>query len=250
MKKAKTQTAPIDIRLTKGCYGNQTDSKLTPFGFLNEQMRINGILNNAGWFNGAGEKLGLGDLAMSDFDTIAKNIDPADMFLVLSEFDVSWGFPTTLDNQAPGIDYVMKNCIWAVFNGSIIKVRNTISQAIEDEINGIKFTHTPRTEFHKMVGYGVKKVDAPTTTTTSTTKKKLTQDDLNAIIKQAQTLINTGAAQGKQHPQGAMPAVAKTITGTGPSAGTSFGSVGSVGGLPSNPFAGLPLPKPKKVATP
>jgi hypothetical protein len=226
MKKKIVKTEILNVRLTKGCYGNQTDAKATPFGFLNEQMRTNGILNNAGWFNGAGEKLGFGDLSISDFDTIAKNHHADDIFLVCSEFDTSWNMPNHLDSQAPGLDYIMKNCIWAVYNNRIIKVRNTISKSIDDDMDGIPYSHVPRTDFHKLVGYGVKNIAAPTTTVAPTTPKKtISQADLNAIIKQAQVLMGINAPQ----------AVAATNTR---------------GGLPSNRFGGLPgaipaITKPK-----
>jgi hypothetical protein len=117
---AKTITTPI--KLTKGIYGYETDRTKTPFGLLNGQVLADGIIDNAGWFNSNGEKLGYGDLSLESLRDIQKTIPKDEAFFVLSEYNTMWAIPKELDQTAPGKNYVVENCSWVVCADIVIRV--------------------------------------------------------------------------------------------------------------------------------
>lgn len=101
--------------LTKFIYGYETDPKKTPFGLLSNQIRPDALVFNAGWFNQNGERLGRGDISLSDLKQIFKHINYENTcFFVLSETDTIWNMPENIDKTAPGLDYVLKNTIYCV----------------------------------------------------------------------------------------------------------------------------------------
>jgi len=149
------------MKLTKSMFG---DIKCKSFGLSNNQMRHNSIINNAGWYNLQGEKLGAGDLSLPDMVNIAKTISPTEAFVVLSEMDSMWDMPSTFDHTAPGKDYVLHKAIWIIgqdVNGgnAIVRIRENISKLENAEQDGIKYYRIPREEFFKTVGYTPKKLD-------------------------------------------------------------------------------------------
>lgn len=121
MKKSDTnKSAPEKtLLLTKGVYGLETDSNKTPFRFLNGQIRTDSVINNAGWFNLAGEKIGYGDLSMQDLQTISASIPKDECFFALSEFATSWSMPPEMNASEPGKNFVLDHCIWAVSSNAI-----------------------------------------------------------------------------------------------------------------------------------
>lgn len=70
-------------QLTKQMYQSVNVPGL--FGLSNDQL-VGGI-QNAGWYNGRGEFIGYGDLERSNVECIAAEIDPREVFVVLSEED-------------------------------------------------------------------------------------------------------------------------------------------------------------------
>lgn len=179
--KAKKETR-TEISLSKGIFGIETDPTKTPFGFISGQIRINGLLNNAGWFNSRGEKLGYGDLSLDDLKTVSKQIPSKELFFVLSEFDTAWDIPKELDKQAPGIDYVMKHCLWVVYSGEIFKVRDAIKASKTADYEAIS-----RKDFYIKVGYNTKQVLAPEPPQDAA---KMKEDDVAALLAKAQKIIN------------------------------------------------------------
>lgn len=112
-------------RLTKTMYGMETDSKKTLFGLVNGQFRTDSVLNNAGWFNEKGEKLGYGDINHNDLARIVSDMRKDEKFIVLPEFDTSWGLPKGADGNNPGYDYVIQHAAWVVLpNGVVLRARN------------------------------------------------------------------------------------------------------------------------------
>ena len=118
--------------LTKSVYGTETDSKKTPFGLLNAQIRLNSVLNNAGWFNLAGEKVGYGDLSMADLAVISSKISSKECFFALSEFDTVWNIPKDLKANEPGKDFVLKHCVWACAKQAIFRMKDPITVGFEN----------------------------------------------------------------------------------------------------------------------
>lgn len=99
------------VNLTKGMYADYTCNR---FGITYNQMRANPVLANAGWFNLQGQKLGFGDLTMKDLENIANDLDFNELFFVLSEGDSTWNMPSDLNQNEPGINYVMEHAQWVV----------------------------------------------------------------------------------------------------------------------------------------
>lgn len=238
MKKVlKTEQKP-GIQLSKGIYSGEIDPAKTPFGFLNDQRRNDSVLNNAGWFNGAGDKLGTGDLSIDDLILAGKQLTTGEMFLVLSEFDTSWDMPSHLDKQAPGIDYVMKNIVWAVYSGSVYRVKNSISRSVE---NAAGFTEIPRSEFHKAVGYGVKNMEATKEEAKPSPLKD--DDDLNALIQQAKAVLQ------KQGKITSAPQAITSISGNVPTHPAPVNTQGQ-GAMPPIPTLGTKKKVVKKKTAP
>jgi hypothetical protein len=84
------------MRLTKGMYGHEFHGTSNLFGIHCGQMRSmrlnpmtpersGKVFHNASWFNGQGQKLGWGDLSWADIDRIVAELEPDEVFLVLSE---------------------------------------------------------------------------------------------------------------------------------------------------------------------
>lgn len=141
--------------LTKGVYGFETNSKKTPFGLLNEQRRANGIINAAGWFNAAGERLGSGDLSLKDMDNISKHISVNDLFFVLTEADSDWNIPSGVDRTEPWLEYIVKNAAWIIGRTNaagplIIRSRADISTPITKiKKDGVSYLRASRQDVKK-----------------------------------------------------------------------------------------------------
>lgn len=154
-------------KLTKCIYGFETNPKKTPFGLMNNQIRGNGIIQSAGWFNINGERLGGGDLTLQDMQNISQNISLSESFFVLTEVDAGWDLPSDLDRTAPGFPYILQKAVWVMAKGPtsrsalIIRVRDDISKPEETEKDGVKFIRIPRNEFYAAFGYDKSGVKIP-----------------------------------------------------------------------------------------
>lgn len=122
--------------LTKGIYGSEFSGKTGPLGMRCGQMRPNkGLRGNAGWYNHKGEKLGFGDISLSDLERIRKEIPAGEMFVIMGESDSYWNFYYSvgshgtegLDEHNPGIDYVADKAVYAVTNEDLFLVTNSES---------------------------------------------------------------------------------------------------------------------------
>ena len=118
------------MRLTKGLYGHEFEHKDGLFSLFCGQMRGTSVSHNGGWYNQLGEKLGWGDLSQKDLEKISKGLKPGEAFIVLGEHESFWNFVTrfgpigamcekTLEESAPGIDYVADHARFAIFPGEI-----------------------------------------------------------------------------------------------------------------------------------
>src|ERR1700686_2213735 len=100
-------------QLTKGMYGDQFKRESRLFGIACGQMRAAELVHNGGWYNKDGEKLGWGDLSLSDMDRIASELEEGELFVILGEQDSFWSFVYArglpnigLEETAPGKAYV------------------------------------------------------------------------------------------------------------------------------------------------
>ena len=157
-------------KLTKSIYGYETDPKKTPFGLLNNQVKLDSVINNAGWFNAKGERLGSGDLSLKDMNKIAGAISSLEGFFVLSEADSSWNLPSYLDASSPGFDYVINNASWIVAKradgkGIVIRARDDIEKPENTKQDGIDIVRIPRAHLIKVLANHKKVDDAVVTKT-------------------------------------------------------------------------------------
>lgn len=120
--------------LTKGMFGRQFSPVDARFDIYCGQLRGHELSHNGGWYNRQGEKLGYGDLDANDFRRIARDLDPGEVFIVLSESDSFWNFVTGYvavgalcttkpDVEAPGIDYVIEHARFVITRGRVMIVR-------------------------------------------------------------------------------------------------------------------------------
>lgn len=98
-------------KLVKGMYA---DYVCHEFDIRYNQIRTDALVQNAGWFNSKGEKLGFGDLNFNDLDNISMDIENNEVFIVLSEADSTWDMPDGLDRNEPGAPYVMQHAKWVI----------------------------------------------------------------------------------------------------------------------------------------
>jgi hypothetical protein len=183
--------------LTKYVYGLQTDPKKTPFGLLNNQVRIENTIQSAGWFNKNGFRLGCGDLDMKDMANIAKHIAADEVFIALNEANSEWDLPSHLDRAAPGFDYVMSKALWVMarsnIGGVILRMRDDIEEKEEAEKDGVKYIRIPRQELIKLM------TTPPPLPKKSVEKKRadlLSDDDaLKAAIVKARKILGTQTGQ-------------------------------------------------------
>lgn len=151
------------MKLTKSIYGSEFSAKKTPFGFLNNQMRTDSLINNAGWFNIKGERLGSGDLSINDMQKISNEIDLDEAFVILTEANSGWNMPSFLNESSAGFDYVIQNCSWMIARGKIVKISENTSLGKMSEINKIEYLIMPRADFYKSFSYTPVKIVDKTT---------------------------------------------------------------------------------------
>ena len=100
-------------RLTVGMYGdgrNEPFSKL--FGIRTGQSGSS-LAHNAGWYNRAGERLGIGSLSADDMERISSELEEDELFIVLPERHVE------IFNWFPGVDFVVEHCGFIISPGQI-----------------------------------------------------------------------------------------------------------------------------------
>lgn len=123
--------------LTQGMYGHEfSPTHDARFGLICGQMRggIDSMTHNSGWYNANGEKLGWGDLSLRDFNRIAEELEPGEVFIILSERDSFWNFveqigmigalcKTNEKEQHPGRKYMQEKAMYIIRPGEIFYVK-------------------------------------------------------------------------------------------------------------------------------
>lgn len=182
------------MKLTKCIYGFETNPKNTPFGLLNNQVRVDNIIQNAGWFNENGEKLGTGDLNLKEMNHIAANIKKPSVFFVLNEMDSSYDIPSHLDRSEPGTQYVMDKAAWVIVpaanSSGIIRVRDDAKSPEDVEKDGIKFVRMSRASLRKLF---VPVASSPVVAQDKETDKKPEKDDdfKDLVARMSKAIANT-----------------------------------------------------------
>ena len=149
------------MKLSKLIFVLETDPSKTPFKLLQDQIRIPSTITSAGWFNLNGERLGNGDLDLCDMRNISRDISPGEAFIVLPELDSSWAFPTWLNRNSPGKDYVYQNAHWVICKNSIIRVRKNIVHPAKVVDKGIEYLRMSQTDFYNTLRYTPKPIVEP-----------------------------------------------------------------------------------------
>jgi len=100
------------------------------FGLRAAQLRPkrDTAIRNASWYNGAGEKLGWGDLSLDDFKRVAAGLKRNEVFIVLDQGtsyfafrfpeQFAWAKPNGRPN-APGRAYVARHARYAILPGRL-----------------------------------------------------------------------------------------------------------------------------------
>lgn len=144
-------------QLTKGLYGHEFHNTSHLFGLSCGQLRRKDLVHNGGWYNRAGEKLGWGDLSSEDLLQISQELEEGEIFIILPEQASFWNFVTRPDIigsmaavkpdvEAPGVDYVVENAMWAIVRGKFFYV-DRYGDSREET-----FTHPQdaRIQFHRL----------------------------------------------------------------------------------------------------
>ncbi len=152
------------MKLTQGMY---SDPSCRTFDLMYGQQHTKSLLQSAGWFNGHGEKLGLGDLSLTDLDNVALDMPLEECFIALSEADSIWDMPKDLNRMTPGIQYVMDHAKWVasgltatryslykvvdyVTSGNIVLTTDAYKEVEEDKI---PYTEITRDRLFQTLGF-------------------------------------------------------------------------------------------------
>lgn len=126
------------MKLTQGLFGHEfKPNRDNPFDLRTGQMRSYGngkVGHNAGWYNQNGEKLGWGDLTMTDLERVATAIEKDEMFITVAEQDSFWAFVQQIGSigalcrvkpteAAPGREYVACKARYVVTRGTVSHIR-------------------------------------------------------------------------------------------------------------------------------
>lgn len=149
------------MKLVKCMFAGHYDQKKSPFGILNDQIRLDNIIKNAGWFSFSGERLGVGDLSLKDLQTISVGLSEEDIFIAISEADTKWNIPSFLNVAHPGTDYIVQNAVWVIAKGVIFRVRDDIDEKSTVKDAALSYTRIPRKELYKACSYEPKKIVDP-----------------------------------------------------------------------------------------
>lgn len=103
-------------QLIRGMYTQTHYSNRGTFGLYNGQMRLTHAVHNGGWYNKAGERLGVGDLDVDDLETITLGLEEDELFIVLPEHASYDRFfkGTFVDAITPGPAHVAAEAIYII----------------------------------------------------------------------------------------------------------------------------------------
>lgn len=113
------------------------------FGLHCGQLRARELVHNCGWYNQHGHKLGFGDLNLADFQRIAAEMPPGEIFLVLPEGASFWDYFYGDMHDNPGADYVAGHAVFAVTEGKIYRVIDHEPKAVT-HLRGVNLLPLPR----------------------------------------------------------------------------------------------------------
>ena len=140
-------------RLIKGMYGHEFGPTSDLFGLRCGQVRGGGnakMTHNSGWYNKAGEKLGFGDLSVTDFQRISKELADGELFIILGESASFWNFvtqhgiigsmcQTKPTVEAPGVEYTAKYAMYVIARNQLYCVSNEESKKETSWRRGLEF---------------------------------------------------------------------------------------------------------------
>jgi hypothetical protein len=196
-------------------YGLETDPKKTLFNLINNQIRDDSIINNAGWYDKDGNRLGCGDISYLDIKKISASLQNDEEFIVLTEANSIWNLPSYLDRSCPGRDYVIQNATFYIgkINNSlhVFRPKQEMKDKAPEEYtskNGIKITKISYKDFFSKISYNKpKKI-----------KEQEKQVDMSALKKEIIDVLNTPYFPKKKPTQSnivwASPSIGGAITGT------------------------------------
>lgn len=109
------------MQLTRDMYWRRLRREENPFGICWGQIRPARISHNGRWFNKAGERLGWGDLSMSDLQRVAVEILASELFIVVAERNALLSQPEEVQ-RAPGVEHVAEYADYIVGRDKIFFV--------------------------------------------------------------------------------------------------------------------------------
>jgi hypothetical protein len=101
-----------------------SEERMTNLGIQQSQVKSSRVLQNVGWYNSTGEKLGWGDLNKDDILAIQQSLQPGELFVALSERDVK------PEEKNSGIKYLAKNALLIISNTQFFSVQSRIDDGI------------------------------------------------------------------------------------------------------------------------
>ncbi len=89
------------------------------FGLANGQIRPHILTKNAGWFNRASDFLGSGDLSLLDLEQIKFEIEPGEVFVVMTEHHTFGIDSSSVGEYEHDVVDLAKNAVFAVITSQI-----------------------------------------------------------------------------------------------------------------------------------
>lgn len=72
------------------------------------QCLVDDTFHNAGWYNREGVKVGHGDISTLQLELLYSYLPVGEVLFILNEQSSTWGVPKNLDQDNPGVDYVVE----------------------------------------------------------------------------------------------------------------------------------------------
>lgn len=103
------------------------------------------LVHNGGWYNREGEKIGWGDLSLSDMENVQRHLESGGVFIVLSETD-------SCENEGSDLSDALGKCLWLIVPGAIYEVNDYATRRAPVEIGGISYVIISHEDIPEIMG--------------------------------------------------------------------------------------------------
>lgn len=129
--------------------GMYSDPNCKLFDLSYGQLKANPLIASASWYSEKGDRLGSGDLIITDLQKIHQSLPLGEGFFVVPEL-ASLNLPSGLSWLNPGLKWIIDNAAWIITMADIYKIDDSIlNQEVSDKegVSYVKITRTTAKSF-------------------------------------------------------------------------------------------------------